>query len=269
MRALVVGCGYMGRIHSSNLKRLGVEVLQFDIVKGKCDSYVDQLYGHEVDVIVIATPIRTHYEIFSKLYESYGKGVVYFIEKPVVGTSDQLRRIKGILSEGAEVFVGHQLRYSKFYELIKEEAKGNPYFEVDMEVNSPSDPEAGLILDTGIHFIDLPIYYLGRPRDFRVSGSKNFFDLLLYYERGVWRVMGALRDYYRVEFRVNGKRGVNDGVSMKFCGEVFKDVDPYYEEMRDVVGYARDRRSKPRISLEKLLETYELAFSLVELLTVT
>ena len=256
----------MGRIHSENLRRLGVEVLQFDIVKEKCDSYVDQLHGHEVDIIVIATPIKTHYEVFLKLYEGYGEGVVYFIEKPVVGTWDQFQSIRGFLGTGVEVFVGHQLRYSKFYELIRKEVGKSPSFEVEMEVRSPSDPETGLILDAGIHFIDMPIYYLGVPKRFKISGDRNMFNLLLRYDGGVWKMKGVLKDHYRIEFRVNSKKGVSDGVSMSFCGEFFNDVDPYYEEMKDVVRYVENRRGKPRTSLEYLLETYELVFELVKAL---
>ncbi|MEM4788161.1 MAG: Gfo/Idh/MocA family oxidoreductase [Ignisphaera sp.] len=269
MRVLVISCGYMGRIHSANLRKLGVDVIQYDIVKERCDNYVNNILGHTVDMIVIATPIKTHYQIFLETYEYYGKKVDYFIEKPITETLEQFQKIIKI---SGDIFVGHQLRYSNFYALIKKEIESSSNFEIDMKIYSPSDPDVGLILDTGIHFIDLPIYYLGPPRDFNVRGNRNSFNLILYYNKGVWSIEGELRDYYRIEFLVNKKQGISDGVSLKFNENFFQDVDVYYEEIKDVVSYieTRDRDNKlekPRISLQNLVETYELVFKIVSKLS--
>ncbi|MEM1706616.1 MAG: Gfo/Idh/MocA family oxidoreductase [Thermosphaera sp.] len=262
MRVLVIGCGYMGRIHSANLSKLGVEVIQYDVARERCNNYVDNVLDHPVDMIVIATPIETHYQVFSRMYEYYGKRVCYFIEKPVTATLEQFQEIVKI---DGNVFVGHQLRYSKFYALIKSEINSRSNFEVYMMVHSPSHPGVGLILDTGIHFIDLPTYYLGPPRNFEVRGNKNSFNLILHYDRGVWIIKGELKDYYRIEFSVNEKQGISDGRSLTFGGNLFQDVDVYYEEMKDVVNYIRNRDGgleKPRISLQNLIKTYELAFEI-------
>ncbi|MEM2029841.1 MAG: hypothetical protein QXV35_00715 [Archaeoglobaceae archaeon] len=259
LKALVVGCGYMGRIHSANLRKLGVEVFQFDIVKEKCESYLENL-AHPADILVIATPIETHYRIFSELYEIHGNEAIYFIEKPVVENSGQFRKI---LETGADIFVGHQLRYSMFYGMIRKEIESGS-FDVEMEIQSPADPRAGLILDTGIHFVDLPIYYLGSPESFEARGNRNSFDLILHYSRGFWRIRGELKDYYRIDFSVNGKKGVSDGISMSFDGREFRDLDFYYEEMKDVVLYAMGERKRLRISLESLMKTYEIAFEVAE-----
>lgn len=263
MRALVIGCGYMGRIHSANLRRLGVEVLQYDLVKEKCDSYTNEVYGQDFDLVIIATPIKTHYQVFSELYSYYGRRVAYLIEKPVVETLEKFRRI---LETDCDIFVGHQLRYSRFYAMIKEEVEESLAFNVEMEVCSPSDPDVGLLLDTGIHFLDLPVYFIGSPSDFEVKGGRNSFELVLYYDKGVWRIRGQLKDSYRIEFLVNNKRGMSDGRLMELDGKTFQDVDSYYEEVREVVDYLLNNSRKPRISLQNLIATYELAFKIIEVL---
>ncbi|MEM1670495.1 MAG: hypothetical protein QXT86_00400 [Archaeoglobaceae archaeon] len=147
--------------------------------------------------------------------------------------------------------------------MIRKEIESGSFY-VEMEIQSPSDPKAGLILDTGIHFVDLPIYYLGSPESFEARGKRNSFDLILHYSRGFCRIRGELKDYYRIDFSVNGKKGVSDGISMSFDGKEFRDLDFYFEEMKDVVLYAGGRKERPRISLESLMKTYELAFEIAE-----
>lgn len=263
MKALIIGCGYMGKIHSTNLRKLGVEVVQYDIVKEKCDCYVDEIYGQkDVDIVVIATPTKTHYQVFSELYRYYGKRATYLIEKPITESLEQFQRIVKI---DGEIFVGHQLRYSEFYAMIRKEIEESPNFDVEMEIRSPSDKDVGLMLDTGIHFIDLPIYYLGLPNNLELQGNRNSFKLILNYDKGVWRIHGELAHDYRIEFWVNEKHGVNDGVSMTFNGSPFQDVDVYYEEVRDVVNYIVNRLNRPRTCLRDLIPTYELAFRMANL----
>ncbi|MEM0302419.1 MAG: hypothetical protein QXI54_04520 [Archaeoglobaceae archaeon] len=147
--------------------------------------------------------------------------------------------------------------------MIRKEIESGSFY-VEMEIQSPSDPKAGLILDTGIHFVDLPIYYLGSPESFEARGKRNSFDLILHYSRGFWRITGELKDYYRINFSVNWKKGVSDGISMSFDGKEFGDLDFYYGEMKDVILYAMGERKRPRISLESLMKTYELAFEVAE-----
>ncbi|MEM2461588.1 MAG: hypothetical protein QXL05_02510 [Archaeoglobaceae archaeon] len=48
-------------------------------MKEKCESYLENL-AHPADILVIATPIETHYRIFSELYEIHGNRGVYFID---------------------------------------------------------------------------------------------------------------------------------------------------------------------------------------------
>ncbi len=64
----------------------------------------------EIDVVCVATPMDTHYELASKVLRA-GKHV--YVEKPLCTTSDEARKLVRLADEsgGLRVFTGHILHY--------------------------------------------------------------------------------------------------------------------------------------------------------------
>ena len=129
----VVGCGYWG----PNLLR---NFISFDEcrVKSVCDSsrerlahmkelypsiqiteqYSDLINDKEIDAIVIATPVSTHYPL---AMQSLGAGKHTFIEKPLAGSVEQSRELVDLAhKENLILMVGHTFIYTPQVKKIKE-----------------------------------------------------------------------------------------------------------------------------------------------------
>jgi UDP-N-acetylglucosamine 3-dehydrogenase len=180
VRVGVIGCGGIAeRAHIPNLlaePQVRLEALS-DINEGKLlaiqqkfnfpkdKSYTDYtkvLDLKDVDAVVIATPTYTHAEIALKAIEA-GKHV--FVEKPLSVTVAQAEAIVESAKQAkVKVMVGYQHRFVSSHRIAKRYLRtgkiGVPFFG---EVHSESlivKPEEGILLDYGVHLIDLLCWYL-------------------------------------------------------------------------------------------------------------
>ena len=129
----VVGCGYWGPNLIRNLRQSGE--CQLKLI---CDanaerlshmrrlypevattsSFEDLLNGADLDAVVIATPVRFHYEMAMAAL-SAGKHV--FIEKPMARTEAEAEEIVALAErEGLVVMVGHTFLFSPAVRRMKE-----------------------------------------------------------------------------------------------------------------------------------------------------
>jgi predicted dehydrogenase len=129
----VVGCGYWGPNLIRNFNQLSE-----CRVKVICDVDADRLaemsrlYPHlettreyqdidedrDIDAVVIATPVRFHYEMAAR---SLKAGKHTFIEKPMAVNSDQCEELIGLADRGKRMLmVGHTFLYSTPIRRIKE-----------------------------------------------------------------------------------------------------------------------------------------------------
>ena len=129
----VVGCGYWGPNLIRNLRQSGE--CQLKLV---CDmnaerlshmrrlypevattsSFEDLLNGADLDAVVIATPVRFHYEMAMAALRA-GKHV--FIEKPMARTEAEAEEIVALAErEGLVVMVGHTFLFSPAVRRMKE-----------------------------------------------------------------------------------------------------------------------------------------------------
>jgi len=81
-------------------------------------SFAEVLACPEVDAVVIATPVRYHYEMARRALE-VGKHVL--VEKPMAASVDQCRRLVELASQkGLTLMVGHTFIYAPAVRRIKE-----------------------------------------------------------------------------------------------------------------------------------------------------
>lgn len=166
----VIGCGYWGPNLIRNLveNRRCQNVVVCDLDRARLD-YVQQRYpvagatsdfhdlldNPEVDAVVIATPLSTHFPLAQRALES-GKHI--FVEKPFAHTAAQARTLIDLAEEqGKVVMVGHTFEYSpavqKIREVIKSGELGEIYYISSSRVN------------LGLHQKDVSVLWDLAPHD--------------------------------------------------------------------------------------------------------
>jgi predicted dehydrogenase len=179
VRFAVVGLGYWGPNLVRNLVALpeaevtvlcderpsALETLlsRYPSVRGTTD-YERVLADPEVDVVAIATPIGTHYELARAALEA-GKHV--FVEKPLAASweeGDELVRRAG--ENGLVLMPGHTFLYSPPVQVVKELIAsgelGDIYFVSTSRVNlGLHQSDASVVWDLGPHDFSILQYWLG------------------------------------------------------------------------------------------------------------
>lgn len=179
IRTAVVGVGYWGPNLARNLNELPDARLV-----AVCDQRPDALeligrryptarlvsdYGAvladpEVDAVVIATPVSTHYALAAAALR-VGKHV--FVEKPLAASSDEAQSLVGLADErGLVLMPGHTFVYSPpvnmIRELIAAGELGDVYFISTSRVNlGLHQPDVSVAWDLGPHDFSILRYWLG------------------------------------------------------------------------------------------------------------
>jgi predicted dehydrogenase len=173
VRVGVVGLGYWGPNLIRNLNELDGADLRWlcDLDQSRVDTFgrrypalrctrnfVDLLLDPEVDAIAIATPVSTHYPLGLAALEA-GKHV--FIEKPLAGSVDEAKHLKGAAAErGLTLMPGHTFLYSPpvntIRDLIHSGELGDVYFISTSRVN------------LGLHQADVSVAWDLGPHDFSI-----------------------------------------------------------------------------------------------------
>lgn len=180
----VIGCGFIAeRAHIPNAINLpesrlvGVSDINVDKLKSvqkKFDvrgdwCYVDYtalINRKDIDAIIIATPAHTHAKIALDAIEC-GKHV--FVEKPLAATAMEAQSIvEAAGRKDVKVMVGFEHRFCSNHRIskryIREGKIGTPFYGEAHCEPLEIKPEEGILLDYGVHLIDLLCYYF--------SGSK-------------------------------------------------------------------------------------------------
>jgi predicted dehydrogenase len=207
----LIGCGYWG----PNLLRNYMEIPDVTL-KWVCDlrpavlekarrryptlqtttSVDDVLRDPEVDGVLIATPIGTHYEL-SKAALRAGKHV--FVEKPLTASAGQCAELTALAAErDLTLMVGHTFIYSppvrKVKQLIDAGELGEVRFVTTQRVNlGLHQKDASVIWDLAAHDLSILDYWLGEMpcvvgtmgRDCMRSGIPDVAFLNLQYPSGV------------------------------------------------------------------------------------
>ena len=178
VRVAVVGLGYWG----PNLVRNLFESPHADLV-AVCDARDDALaqvgrrypgirqttdFGEllgdaDVEAIVVATPISTHYPLARAALE---KGKHTFVEKPLAGSLAEATALAAIAEElGLVLMPGHTFLYSPpvqaIRELIASRELGDIYFVSTSRVNlGLHQSDASVVWDLGPHDFSILSYWL-------------------------------------------------------------------------------------------------------------
>lgn len=144
-------------------------------------AFADLLENDEIDAVVLATSVSTHYALAKSAIEA-GKHV--FVEKPLASSSQEASELIE-LAEAAEVVLmpGHTFLYSPpiraIKKLIDDDELGDIYFISSSRVNlGLHQPDASVVWDLGPHDFSILRYLMGESpsRVSAVSRSCIFPD---------------------------------------------------------------------------------------------
>jgi len=128
------------------------------------DDCNDLFRDHEVDAVLIATPISTHYHLARRALE-HGKHV--FVEKPLAASVAEAETL-ALLAEARDriLMVGHTFEYSppvvKIKELLDAGELGEIYFIASSRVNlGLHQQDVSVIWDLAPHDFSILFYWLG------------------------------------------------------------------------------------------------------------
>lgn len=207
IKALVVGCGSIGKRHISNLKSLGLEVYAYDISKETreaiekefkiktFDDYETALKflsekTDSINISIICTPTDKHVEVASKALDC---DFHTFIEKPI---SNSIKGVSSLIKKAREKklinLVGCNMRYHKPLKTVRDILKSKvlgevysirsyfghylPYWRPNVDYRktySASLKRGGGIILESIHEIDYLMWLFGDIKEFKVISKKK------------------------------------------------------------------------------------------------
>ena len=162
----VLGAGHLGKIHIKCIKQIKkYKLVGFYDPDDENAARVEQEFGikrygtlsdliEDVEVVDIVTPTISHFDCAS---EALKKTRHVFIEKPVVTTLDEARKLIAISDEAnIKVQVGHVERFNPAF------IAARPYFSQPMFIEThrlaqfnPRGTDVPVVLDLMIHDIDI------------------------------------------------------------------------------------------------------------------
>lgn len=179
IRIGVIGCGYWGpnliRNFHDNDRSAVAMVCDLDPAKlaratrfaptAQTTTDVATMLASDIDAVVIATPVSSHYELALAALEA-GKHVL--IEKPMAATSVQCARlIEEATRRGLVLMVDHTFVYTgavrKIRELIQNGDLGQVYYYDSVRVNlGLFQHDVDVLWDLAVHDLSIIEYVLGR-----------------------------------------------------------------------------------------------------------
>lgn len=140
MKAVVIGTGKMGRIHTRIYHQLGVLFGVYDLdtlsAHEVANQYntnlfknLDDVLNSDTTLITIASPTPTHSNIAVRCIEA---GVSVLIEKPIADTLENAKRIKAAANKNKSVVVtiGYIERYNPVFKELLKRVKSNEFGEI-------------------------------------------------------------------------------------------------------------------------------------------
>jgi myo-inositol 2-dehydrogenase / D-chiro-inositol 1-dehydrogenase len=197
LRIGFIGLGAMGLSHVKAIQRLCEDKAEISALCGRSDSSLQEaaviapkaqrfkqpseLIRSELDAVFVSTPNFTHAPLAE---EVLGAGKHLFLEKPCGITRDECLRVLEAANRSHHILMlGHELRYSPFFQKIKELVErgeiGEPRMVWTREFRGPFQKKSGdwiqdqrlsggCLVDKNCHHFDLMNWWVGaRPQ--RVS----------------------------------------------------------------------------------------------------
>jgi predicted dehydrogenase len=171
-------------VAETNRNRLQTISDKFKIDK-RYTNYKDLLEKNEIDAVIIATPTSTHKDIAIDCLQA-GKDVL--VEKPLARTYQEAKQVYDVAKKTKrKLMVGMNLRYRPDTMLLRSMLTaneiGDPFYVKCGWIRQQSSSEkwftkkeesgGGVIIDLGIHLLDLVLWLLGYPEVTSVA-TANF-----------------------------------------------------------------------------------------------
>ncbi len=194
MKIGVIGCGYWGPNLVRNFNALdGVEIAavsdmrqerldfigrQFPAVKALTTNAEDILKSPEIDAVVLATPVSTHFPLGM---EALANGKHLFVEKPFTATIEQAEKlIETAEKNNLRIMVDHTFIYTgavrKIKEYIETGQLGEIYYFDSVRVNlGLFQHDVNVIWDLAPHDVSIMDYLIDRkPKAISATGVAHF-----------------------------------------------------------------------------------------------
>jgi predicted dehydrogenase len=173
----VVGCGYWGAKHIRSLHDLGKsEVVACDLDPDLLEkihrkyrsvsttSSFQDLLESDVDGVIVATPMSTHYDLARKAL-LHGKDVL--VEKPLATSVQQAYELVELAeSKRAVLMTGHTFRYNPAVQAVAELVSSGELGEIHYVTSSRLNlglfqHDANVLWDLAPHDLSILLYWLG------------------------------------------------------------------------------------------------------------
>jgi UDP-N-acetylglucosamine 3-dehydrogenase len=208
MKVGVIGTGSMGQNHVRVLSEISTLIGVCDSnpetgekiaakFKTKYHKSVESLLEAGVEAVSVVTPTNAHYDISKKVLAS---GVHLLLEKPATGVPEKINELSKLAERNGVVFaVGFIERHNPVVSFAKKNLEGGTFGSLisasARRVSSfPSRiKDVGVIMDLGVHDIDIIKYLAGAPAKsvFATAGRfmhKEFEDhanIIIEFENGI------------------------------------------------------------------------------------
>lgn len=205
------------------------KLIHNDFPKVKSYKSFEEVLEKEVDLVVVNTPVATHFEYAKKVLQA-GKHAL--VEKAFTATVDEAQELKALAeAKNLKLAVFQNRRWDSDFKTVKDVVDNGLLGEiVEAEFHfdryNPSlsikghketaNPGAGILKDLGPHLIDQALYLFGFPEavsaDIRITRDNSlvddYMDILLYYPRFRVRLKAGFFVREAVpSFIVHGKNG--------------------------------------------------------------
>lgn len=207
MNVAVIGVGNMGKHHARNYAELaGVNLVAVADVDEKCgkeiaskykckyySDYRELLKSEKLELITIAVPSKLHKKV---ALDCIAKGLHILIEKPIaMNVKDAKEVVAKARQKGVKFTVGHIERFNpsvlKLKEMV-EKGKLGQITSISTYRIGPMPPQikdANVVIDIGVHDIDLMNWFYGKlPTQISAGGGnalnkgrQDYVDIFLKY----------------------------------------------------------------------------------------
>lgn len=134
-------------------------------------NFQDILDNKSVNVVVIATPIKTH---FSLSYQAIKSKKHLFIEKTISENLDDAKKLVRLAKEERIVlFAGYIFLYHPILEKIKKIIKNEPILFLKLTWMKLGSFQENILLDLLSHFISIMIELLGMPKSMKIINTRK------------------------------------------------------------------------------------------------
>ena len=189
MRVGVIGVGAMGQNHARVYSDVAELVAVADpdekagglvmnrFTTGYYSSYRD-LLKEDLDAVSICVPTQYHVPVALEAIEA---GLNILVEKPLAPSVPEAQEIVDAAHDAKVVLaVGHVERYNPAISIVKRHVEANQYGDLitisSRRVSSfpPRVRDIGVVMDLGVHDIDVMRYLVGSPVDtvYALSGQR-------------------------------------------------------------------------------------------------